>query len=163
MPDPSAPAIVITSVGADQLEAIMAIMRASFSDQYGEAWTEEQCASTFPLPHYEWRLARRNDVAVGFMLIRSVMTESELMLLAVVPAQRERGVGTALITSWVASCTERGVDELHLEVRSGNPAIQLYQSRGFVTVSTRANYYPVRDGVRHDALTMKKSLGLIPI
>ena len=59
-----------------------------------------------------------------------MLDEAELLLIAVAPAARRRGVGAALLRAVIAEARGHGVTKLHLEVRAGNTAIQLYAAAG---------------------------------
>ena len=48
---------------------------------------------------------------------------------------------------------------LHLEVRAGNPAIELYSASGFIRVGERRGYYRGRSGEVYDALSYRHILG----
>ena len=79
----------------DDLDSVMAVMKAAFGDTYGEAWTRSQCAGIMPMRGILLTLAR--DPAglgvVGFSLARSAADECELLLIAVDPAHHRRGIG----------------------------------------------------------------------
>ena len=51
----------------------------------------------------------------------------------------------------------RDADRLHLEVRAGNPAMNLYLKAGFAEVGRRKNYYTGSDGQIYDALTLTRA------
>jgi [ribosomal protein S18]-alanine N-acetyltransferase len=51
-----------------------------------------------------------------------------------------------------------GVSRVHLEVRDGNPAVEMYLHAGFTPVGRRSKYYHARNGARFDALTLAQDL-----
>jgi ribosomal-protein-alanine N-acetyltransferase len=72
---------------------------------------------------------------------RGAADEEELLLIAVTPDHRGRGVGTTLLQRFIAAAEERGAARLFLEMRDGNPADSLYRRAGFEPVGRRRNYY----------------------
>jgi [ribosomal protein S18]-alanine N-acetyltransferase len=96
--------------------------------------------------------------AVGFSLFRSVANESELLLLAVSPDHRRRGVGRRLLQDFLGHARADGITRVHLEVRDGNPAIRMYRHAGFEAIGRRRNYYRGQDGSQFDALTFALEL-----
>jgi ribosomal-protein-alanine N-acetyltransferase len=72
---------------------------------------------------------------------RGAADEEELLLIAVIPDHRGRGVGTTLLQRFIAAAEERGAARLFLEMRDGNPAESLYRRAGFEPVGRRRNYY----------------------
>lgn len=109
------------------------------------------------MPGAQMLIARAPD-PVGFALIRTVIDEAELMLLAVAPELRKQGIGHALLQHSIDLVTASGVTSYFLEVRSDNPAIILYQNLGFRQVGVRRDYYRGLDGHRRDALTYRLCL-----
>jgi ribosomal-protein-alanine N-acetyltransferase len=95
---------------------------------------------------------------IGFSLFRTVVDESELLLLAVLPDYRRRGVGTQLLEDFLERARNDGVARVHLEVRDGNPAVAMYRSSGFLPIGRRRNYYHAADGTRFDAITLSTQL-----
>ena len=141
------------------LDAVMDVMTSAFDSGYGEGWTRSQCAGILPLSGVMLMLARDRGGAVqGFSLLRTVADEAELLLLAVAPAARRRGVGGALLDHFIEHGRRSGVRRLHLEVRDGNPAVAMYQAFGFKAEGRRPKYYSGQDGSQHDALTMARQL-----
>lgn len=140
---------------SEDLDAVMAIMEAAFGTRYGEAWTRSQCAGILPMAGVSLMLAhdRASGEAVGFSLVRSIVGESELLLLAVAPDHRRRGIGRELLQQFLDSARADGVTRAHLEVRDGNPAIHMYRRAGFEPIGRRRNYYRGADGSLFDALT----------
>jgi ribosomal-protein-alanine N-acetyltransferase len=146
--------------GMADLPDVMIAMGDAFDPEYGEAWTEAQCAGIMGLPGTWLLIARADDDPAGFALLRTIADETELLLIAVRKRYRRQGIGRALIEQAIADSTEDGVETLHLEVRDGNPAAELYRSVGFVQVGVRRDYYRGRSGKVFDALTFKRRLGV---
>jgi ribosomal-protein-alanine N-acetyltransferase len=149
-------AVRIEEGGLGDLDSVMQVMRESFDPAFGEAWTAPQCAGLMPMPGVWLSLARKDDRVIGFALARAVLAEAELLLLAVTHEDQGKGVGTMLLDRFVMISQRKGVEELHLEVRDGNPALALYQRAGFVEVGRRRDYYGGNDGRLYDALTLSR-------
>ena len=157
---PSAEAIRLADGKSADLPAVMTIMNGAFSPKFGEAWTRSQCAGILPMAGVSLMLAHDNgsDQPVGFSLSRAVADESELLLLAVAPDHQHRGIGRLLLEQFVEQARAAGARRVHLEVRDGNPAVQMYRSAGFRPVGRRPDYYRGSDGRQYDAITLAYSL-----
>ncbi|MFN3943669.1 MAG: GNAT family N-acetyltransferase [Allosphingosinicella sp.] len=151
------PGIMLQPAGIEDLDAVMEVMNDSFDPVFGEAWTAPQCAGLLPLPGVWLTLARDGERPVGFALARIVAGEAELLLLAVRDTDQRRGIGRKLLDCFVSSAAVRGAERLHLEVRDGNAAMNLYSAAGFTVVGRRRAYYSGRDGQLYDALTLARS------
>ena len=157
--EPQPTALRLEPGGTADLDGVMQVMGASFAPDFGEAWTRSQCAGILPLAGVALTIARDGDGNIqGFTLMRTVADESELLLLAVAPDARRRGIGSILVRHYIDHSQAQGVDRLHLEVRDGNPAVEIYRAFGFSIEGRRPNYYRGRDGSHHDALTMARSI-----
>lgn len=151
-------AIRIESGGMADLPDVMVAMGDAFDPEYGEAWTEAQCAGILGMPGSWLLIARAGDDPAGFALLRTIAGETELLLIAVRKLHRRQGIARALIEQAIADSIVDGVETLHLEVRDGNPAAELYRNVGFVQVGVRRDYYRGRTGKVFDALTFKRRL-----
>lgn len=142
------------------LDAIMPVMDAAFGDRFGEAWTRSQCAGILPMNGVSLVVARdlASSEVIGFSLARMVADESELLLLAVHPRRHRQGVGARLLEDFMQRARDQHLSRVHLEVRDGNPAIEMYRDAGFTPVGRRRNYYRAPDGRRFDALTFVQEL-----
>ena len=145
---------------ADCIGPVMKVMDAAFGDRYGEAWTRSQLSGILPMVGVFLTIAveRSSDDVVGFSLVRTVADESELLLIAVLPAAQRRGVGGFLLDHFIDRARQEGVRRVHLEVRDGNPAVNMYLGAGFSPVGRRRNYYHSTSGKRYDAITLASEL-----
>ena len=149
-------AIRLTEGNSTDLTGVMTVMTAAFSPSYGEAWTRSQCAGILPMTGVSLMLARDNGKPqpVGFSLFRTIGGEAELLLLAVAPDHQGRGIGRRLLDEFVGRARAAGATRVHLEVRDGNPAVDMYRRAGFATAGRRQKYYRGKDGRQFDAITL---------
>ena len=136
---------------AADVAAVEQIMASAFDPRFGEAWTRSQLLGILGMPGVWLTLARVNGEIAGFALSRAVVDEAELLLLATAPNHRRQGVGSALVRSILTDARERGAVRVHLEVRDGNAAVDLYRSAGFTKCGERRAYYRGKAGEVYDA------------
>jgi len=149
----------------DDLDRIMAVMTAAFDPEFGEAWNRRQVGDSLVLPNTHYLLADPDGgepgpdaPTVGFVLSRGAAGEEELLLIAVHPDYRAKGVGTALIKRFIDASLQRGTERLFLEMRDGNPAEKLYLAMGFEPVGRRPQYYRAARNGPLDAITYARDL-----
>lgn len=93
--------------------------------------------------------------ADGFILIRVVADEAEILTLAVRPSARRGGLGARLVEAGVVRAAALGADRMFLEVAEDNAAARaLYARAGFHEAGRRRGYYARTDGSREDALVL---------
>ena len=149
----------------DDLDAVMQVMDAAFDPAFGEAWTRKQVSDTLIMPNTFLILADSAGTppadpsrTAGFALSRGAVGEEELLLVAVMPSARRRGVGRALLETLADHARTRDVRRLFLEMRDGNPAEKLYRRLGFTVVGRRKGYYRKSRLGPIDAITFAKEL-----
>lgn len=150
--------VQLRSADARDIDAVDRVMAAAFDPKFGEGWTRSQTLGVLAMPGIRLTLALVDDTPAGFSLVRAVLDEAELLLIAVDPSRRRAGIGGALLRAIDADCTVRGVRKLHLEVRAGNPAVRLYTAHGLAQVGERRGYYRGNAGQSFDARTYAKVL-----
>lgn len=144
---------------ASDLGEVMRVMASAFPAGFGEGWSRSQCAGILPLGGVTLMLARDGrGVTRGFSLVRTVVDEAELLLLAVEQDAQGAGYGGALLREFIARGRDQGQTLLHLEVRDGNPAAAMYTKAGFRPVGRRKDYYRGAGGRKYDAVTMALNL-----
>ena len=82
------------------------------------------------------------------------------MDICVAPAYQGQGIAKQLLNAFIEHGEQYQAENLFLEVRESNkPAIGLYESAGFSSMSVRKNYYPTATG-NEDAILMGLTLRL---
>lgn len=148
----------------DILTAVMGVMETAFDPHWREAWTRAQVRDSLEMPSTMLLLAgprgelSREGAAGGFVLSRQALDEEELLLFAVRPEQRGRGLGTRLLQNYCLAAKNRGVRRIFLEMRANNPVRSLYRRTGFNPIGTRPRYYQTLDGELIDAITFARHL-----
>jgi ribosomal-protein-alanine N-acetyltransferase len=94
----------------------------------------------------------------GFILVRAVVDEAEILTLAVAPQERRKGVASKLIEHAHAALRGGPAARMFLEVAADNArAIALYMRHGFAECGRRPGYYNAgRAQGPADALIMKR-------
>lgn len=147
----------------DDLDRIMSVMECAFAPKYGEAWSRRQVADSLALTSNRYCLITPtgsfhpvdDEATAGFTLSRGLFDEEELLLFAIVPAYRGRGLGRKLLCHCIEQARARGVKRMFLEMRKDNPAGVLYASQGFRVVGVRPQYYRLSGGERLDAISQE--------
>lgn len=149
----------------EKLDSVMAVMDTAFDAHWREAWTRAQMRDSLQLPSTfllaidrGGQLLGAGGRAAGFVLSRQALDEEELLLIAVRPEERGRGLGAKLIARHITEARRRGVRRIFLEMRANNPAHALYRRCGYSPIGVRPGYYRAADGKPIDAITF--ALGL---
>lgn len=136
-------------------QALATLHRACFPD---DPWDAGALARIMALSGAFGWLAWEEDAPVGFILVRDLGAECEVLSLGVAPHRRRSGAGQTLLSAAVAETRRRGLSSVVLEVAVDNdPANALYATLGFVPVGRRQRYYRRPDG-RADALILRLAL-----
>lgn len=149
----------------DDIDRIMHVMACAFDPVWGEAWNRRQVSDSLLMPNIHYRLSNPhgeppadNDITAGFTLIRAAPGEEELLLIAVDPAYRGRGLGKAMLKGFMEDACQRSASRIYLEMRANNPAEHLYRSVGFEPIGRRKDYYRAPGDTRIDAITFAMDL-----
>ncbi len=125
---------------------VAALERECFSDP----WSEQSLAGELDNPLSLWLVCQVDGEVWGYVGSQTVLGETDMMNVAVLPRARRQGIAQRLILALVAQLKQQGSHCLSLEVRPSNtPAVALYQGLGFSQVGRRPNYYrhPKEDGL----------------
>ena len=105
----------------------------------------------FLASHDEWEegfiLARCGTKIVGFVMGKLLESQVRILLLAVTPGFRERGVGSRLLAHFEREVAKRGIPRIFLEVRVSNTqAIRFYRLHVFVETGHIPKFYSDGEG-----------------
>ena len=121
---------------------------------FSAPWSEASVAGELDNPLSVWLVCEDQGRVLGYVGSQTVLDETDMMNIAVLPEARRAGIGERLILSLIELLKDRGSRSLALEVRASNtPAISLYKKLGFLQVGRRPNYYR---SPREDALILRK-------
>lgn len=154
--------LTFDEVWSEDTERLAAIHAAGFP---GAAWSAADLAALLREETVFGLVARRANAfgtrsAVGFVLIRSVAGEAEVLTVAVAASHRRRGVGRALMEEAMRRLYRDRVGALFLEVDAGNEAaLALYRRLRFAKVGERKGYYAHGTVPGATALVMRADLG----
>ncbi len=100
----------------------------------------------------------RRSIA-GFIMLRVLGDDVELMTIAVDKKHQGKGVGAALLKASFEDLMMTPARRIILEVAADNPAaIKLYTRHGFKKISERKGYYARANGEPATALVMARDL-----
>ena len=147
--------MTLRDAGPDDLDAIMAIERASFPT---DAWSDAMMQGELASPHGRYLVDVEAGRVVGYGGVRAVRggADADIQTIAIAEAARGAGRGRTLLRALLGEARERGAREMFLEVRADNPvAAALYRSEGFAEIGRRPRYYQPDDV---DAIVMTLDL-----
>ena len=134
---------------AEDLESVLEIESASFSRPWTRRHFQEELDSSFGHPMVA---VTAGGSLAGYLCLKTVLDEAEVLDVAVKGSLRGMGVGKVLVQWALSFCRERGIKLVFLEVRAGNAhAVALYRRLGFREAGLRKKYYD--DG--EDAILME--------
>jgi len=140
----------IRCVDTSDASGVYAVERSCFNDPYPPAFLD----SLIETERDRFLVAVDGGKVVGYTVGTVSGTEGHIISVAVDPRNRRRGIGTRLLSSVTRRLVERGVEEIHLEVRKGNrAAISFYERMGFRIFSEITHYY----GDGEDAWVLRRS------
>lgn len=122
---------------AEDVPAVALIEKDCFS----EPWSEQGFLDGMDNSAV-FLVAEDEDKIVGYIGMYVMVPEGEITNVAVAKEARGSGTGATLIEVMQQWAAEHGVERIVLEVRMSNdPAIHVYEKRGFTTIGVRKNFY----------------------
>jgi [ribosomal protein S18]-alanine N-acetyltransferase len=143
-----APWIIEPAASADDIDAILAIEEASFTNPWTRAMYLAELENTNV--SYCFLAKASHGAVVGFCSFWRVLDELHINNLAVAPEHRRCGVASALLTHVLRHGAALGAKRATLEVRRSNQeARALYERFGFAVAAVRRGYYtcPAEDAL----------------
>lgn len=150
----------ISRITLERAGDLQGVMAACFQEGASDYWSAADMVEILSLEHCYGYCARKSAKKPGeysgFIVVRVIGEEAQILSLGVLPARRRTGTGRALVGAAMADPRADQASKWFLEVRAENKAaIGLYESLGFAVVGKRPDYYRDARSVRSDALTMR--------
>ena len=124
------------------LDAVMAIELKSFSTPWTDTMFLSEMRQGPGSQLLVARLEKRPATIVGYVGYRAVLDEMHIMIIAVAPAWRRRGIARHMLSQAMGRARQADCARAILEVRASNlSAQQLYYRLGFAPVGVRPKYY----------------------
>lgn len=134
--------------------ALLASLHARSFDG-GEVWNRAAFEGLLSGTGMDARVAAKDAAPLGFILMRTITDQAEILTLAVLPSARRSGIGRALVDSGLHAAQARGARTAFLEVSVNNgAAIALYRAAGWGEAGHRMRYY----GDGSDALILSRDV-----
>jgi ribosomal-protein-alanine N-acetyltransferase len=150
----------VRAAGAERADAFAAVHLQAFD----RGWSADELKRVMdgPCTFTLEAVPQAEDAPLGFIVVRAVAGEAEILTLAVHPEARRRGLGRALVQSAAITAKAFGAEAFWLEVAVDNEAaIALYAATGFEAAGRRLRYYARKGGERIDALVMRRLLNTV--
>ena len=154
------PRAYVDGAGLDDADALAEIHGAAFA----RTWSADDFAALIADPVVFALAVRRRSLfgatrVAGFVLVRVVAGEAEILSIAVDPRGRGRGCGRLLMEEALRRLYRERVAACFLEVdRDNRTAVRLYRSLGFTVAGERPRYYPGARSGDGTALVMRLQL-----
>lgn len=130
--------MIIRTMKAGDAEAVSRLFAQCFADPWSYAAVREM----FTTEGYCNLIAFRGEEICGYVGIKAVLDEADIVNVAVSPVCRRQGIGRKLIHALLEVAKEKNIAHIFLEVREHNEAaIGLYEEAGFSRIGIRKNYY----------------------
>ena len=149
----------IRLAASDDAADIAQLSRHAIEQGLAWSWTPRRVTHCLQDPATNVIVRRDRAALSGFSIMRYGDDEAHLLLLAVAPALRRRGVGTVLLQWLERTARVAGLRAIRLELRTANDVARaFYRRHGFEETGQMSGYY---QGLE-DATRMVKPLRTAP-
>ena len=139
--------------------ALIPVMAALHKMSFPRPWGREELAELLAMPGAFALMGFEGEAPCGFILMRAVAGEAEILTIAVLPDRRGAGLGQLLVEDALRRAQDNGAEVCFLEVAEENaPARALYVKTGFEVSGKREGYYSAEEGAGANALIMRRAL-----
>jgi len=143
--------LIVVPMAEKHIKAVEEMEQACFPTP----WTEDGLRAELTSDTAVFRVALLDGVPAGYGGMHFVCGEGYIDNIAVLPAMRQRGIGTIIVESLINFTETHNGIFVSLEVRESNaPAITLYTKLGFQENGRRRGFYTKPP---EDALILTKS------
>ena len=128
--------------------------KGGFTSAFEQNWNNKAMAEMLAMPG-----VFVHQFSAGFIMIQISFETAEILTFTVLPSQRGKGYGAALLKAAMHHAFNKGATRILLEVAPDRKAaLGLYRRAGFERTGVRKNYYAGPE-VKRDAFLMETGLG----
>ncbi len=155
---PNTPVCALTFETAQNAHVM--VLAALHQTSFDKPWTAREFDQMLNHPDTIGLIAlNRLDTPMGFILVRSIVDEAEILTLCVDPQYRARKIATRILNSVITMYKSQEIKRIFLEVAEDNPAaIGVYHRCGFEKAGQRPGYYRKPGEAAKNAIVMVNSL-----
>ena len=151
--------ITVVKMGQEGSELLAGIYARAFKNSPEQHLGIKEFQSLFAITGTVSYVICRDDMPIGFILLRTLVDEAEIITFCILPKWCKNGYATYLLEWIINSLQQQSVKRLFLEVRENNEAaIRLYDKCSFKIIGRRTGYYRGHQGENIDALVMQIQL-----
>lgn len=141
-PPTTAANVCIEPMQLQDLDTVLDIEQRSFSTPWSRTMFLSELANTTTSRLLVARMDDDRQPLAGYVVYQVVVDEMHIVLVAVHPRWRRRGIARRLLQQAMQQARQEACQKATLEVRTSNTGAQLlYFQLGFAPVGTRPKYY----------------------
>ena len=120
----------------------------NLTTEFDDFWNYDIFKNELESENSHYFISKLNNEIVGFIGIKCILDEAEIMNIIVKKAYRNMKVGSFLLESLILNINNYKIKKINLEVNSNNiSAISLYKKYGFKIDGIRKKYYGLDDAI----------------
>ena len=143
--------VQISKMTLDDFAQIKDVVVTDFDDFWNTNTLKEELENE----NSYYLVAKLDNEIVGFIGMKCVLDEADIMNIVTKKDKRNLGIGYSLLSQLIDTAKDKGIKKLTLEVNeANNSAIHLYKKIGFKEIAVREKYYDKA----YNAIIMQLSL-----
>lgn len=151
--------IDINKMGIESCSLLSNIHKLCFDKMPEKTWKSKDFEELFSIDGTISYVMSKAGEPVGFILIRKIIDEAEIITFCILPKYCNNGYATLLLEWVIRKLQMHSIKRLFLEVRNNNlAAMKLYKKCSFEIIGQRNGYYKNRHNDKIDALVMQCQL-----
>ncbi len=152
--------LTVSKMGVTAAALLAKLYALSFKNMPEQIWDEGAFQELFKIPGTAGYVIEKSDQPIGFILIRKLHDEVEIITFCILPKWCNNGYATFLLEWVIKRLQQQAIKRVFLEVRENNrAAIRLYEKCSFEQIGRRKGYYNNHQGEKIDAIVMQLNLG----
>ena len=120
----------------------------NLTTKFDDFWNYDIFKNELESKNSHYFIAKLNNEILGFIGIKCILDEAEIMNIVVKKSYRNMKIGSFLLENLILNINNYKIKKINLEVNSNNiSAISLYEKYGFKIDGIRKKYYGLDDAI----------------